>query len=414
MTEFPNGFLWGAATAPHQVEGGNTSSDLWRVEHFPGTFFSEPSGDACDSYHRYGEDIALLAGAGLSSYRFGVEWARIEPEEGLVSRAALDHYRRMLVACHEHGVTPVVTYNHFSTPHWFAASGGWDGDGAVDRFARYSETVTRHLGDLIPWVCTINEPNIVAMMLHARMAPVAERGAEGGIAASGADELRGGAVPTIPAGLPPMAFPSPNVERMTAAHRAAFSAIKSVRPEIQVGWAPALVDFQAADGGEETLERVRRLAQLDWLDTAREDDWVGVQTYSRERFGPHGRLPVPDGASTTQTGWEVYPEALGHTVLLAQEHTGRPVIVTENGIATDDDSARITYTASALRSLAAAIERGVDVRGYLHWTLLDNFEWMSGFKMTFGLIAVDRTTFVRAPKPSLAWLGSVARANAVS
>ncbi len=136
-----------------------------------------------------------------------------------------------------------------------------------------------------------------------------------------------------------------------------------------------------------------------------------MQTYTRERIGPDGVLPVPPGAPTTQTGWEVYPQALGHTVRLAAERAGVPVLVTENGMATDDDDARIAYTTAALEGLAGALADGVDVRGYLHWSLLDNFEWTSGYRMTFGLVAGDRTTLTRTVKPSAHWLGKVARAG---
>jgi beta-glucosidase len=395
---FPDGFLWGAATAPHQVEGGNVSSDMWEMEWATPSIFAEPSGDACDHYHRYVEDIALMADLGFNGYRFGVEWARVEPEEGYVSRAELDHYRRMCAACLDHGITPVVTYNHFSFPRWFARAGGWESADAADRFARYSAAVTERIGDLVPWVCTINEANLIAMLMATRMAPVAAR--------DDAEAL----APTPVEG--PRSWPSPSLEAMTAAHRKAFDAIKSVRDDVQVGWTLALVDLQAVPGGEERLARVRPAAQLDWLDVSRDDDFVGVQTYSRELVGPDGMLPPPEGAATTQTGWEVYPDALEHTVRLAAERTGRPVLVTENGFAGHDDDARRDYTERALQGLRRAIADGVDVRAYLHWTLLDNFEWTSGFAMTFGLVAFDHTTFERTVKPSARWLGDVARGRA--
>jgi beta-glucosidase len=397
---FPDRFLWGAATAPHQVEGGNVNSDMWEMEWATPSVFAEPSGDACDHYHRYPEDLALMEGLGFNAYRFGVEWSRIEPEEGSISRAELDHYRRMCAACLEHGITPVVTYNHFSFPRWFARAGGWEGPHAADLFARYSARVTERLGDLVPWVCTINEPNLIAMLMATRMAPVATRKDTEALAARAAPAVDG-----------PRSWPSPSIDAMRSAHRKAFDAIKSVRDTIKVGWAPALVDLQAAPGGEDRLAQVRPAAQLDWLDISRDDDFVGVQTYSRELVGPDGMLSPPDGAPTAQTGWEIYPDALGHTVRLASERTGKPVLVTENGLATDDDDARRAYTEGALRGLAGAIADGADVRGYLHWTLLDNFEWVSGFKVTFGLIAVDRATFARTVKPSARWLGDVARAN---
>src|ERR1044071_744110 len=149
MSQFPPGFLWGAATAAHQVEGNNVNSDLWTLEHVSPTIFAEPSLDACDHYHRFAEDIGLLASLGLNTYRFSIEWARIEPERGYFSMAALEHYRRMLGACHEHSVAPAVTFWHFSAPRWFTSSGGWESPHSADLFARYCERAARHLGDLI-------------------------------------------------------------------------------------------------------------------------------------------------------------------------------------------------------------------------------------------------------------------------
>jgi beta-glucosidase len=164
MTSFPHDFLWGAATAGHQVEGGNVNADLWPMEWVPESTFNEPSGDACDHYHRYPEDIAALAELGFNAYRFSVEWSRIEPEPGFYSRAALDHYKRMIESCVNQGVTPVVTYNHFTVPCWMAGRGGWGAADAPQRFAAYAARVTEHVGDLLSWVCTLNEPNLMAMM----------------------------------------------------------------------------------------------------------------------------------------------------------------------------------------------------------------------------------------------------------
>ena len=223
--------------------------------------------------------------------------------------------------------------------------------------------MTEHLGDLVPWVCTINEANLIAMLMVTRFAPVATT----------RDDTEGLIAPVDG----PRSWPSPRLDAMTAAHRKSFDAIKSVRDDINVGWSLALVDMQAAPGGEERLAEMRAAAQLDWLDVSRDDDFVGVQTYSREFVGPDGMLPPPEGAPTAQTGWEIYPEALEHTVRLAAERSGRPVMVTENGLATTDDDARREYTHAALSGLARAMADGVDVRGYLHWTLLDNFEWTS-------------------------------------
>jgi beta-glucosidase len=399
MTRFPDGFVWGAATAGHQVEGGNVNSDVWAMEWSDRSIFREPSGDACDHYHRFAADIALLAELGLRAYRFSIEWSRVEPEAGSVSRAELDHYRRVVATCHEHGVTPVVSLNHFTVPRWFAQRGSWHAADAPERFGRYATAVAAHLGDLVPWVCTLNEPNIVAMVTATGSAPAAavERSAD--LARSGT------AAPAM--------FASPSVTRMAAAHRRAVEAVKSGPGDAQVGWTLALPDFQALPGGEQVCSDAMRVVQDDWLDVSRDDDFVGVQTYTRDRFGPEGVVPPGDDVARTQTGWEVYPAALAASVRHAAARARVPVLVTENGIATADDDARWDYTRAALAGLAEAIADGVDVRGYLHWSFLDNFEWMSGYAMTFGLVAVDRTTFVRTVKPSARRLGAVARANAL-
>lgn len=161
---FPDKFLWGCATAGHQVEGNNTSSDLWLMEHLPGSVFKEPSGDACDHYHLYPQDTSMLADLGFNSYRFSLEWARIEPEEGFFSNAELDHYRRMLATCHEHHLTTLLTYSHFSMPRWFAVKGGWQNPAAPDLYARFCDKATRHLGDLVDYASTFNEPDIPQLL----------------------------------------------------------------------------------------------------------------------------------------------------------------------------------------------------------------------------------------------------------
>ena len=407
MTRFPQGFLWGAATAGHQVEGGNVNADLWPMEWVENSTFNEPSGDACDHYHRYPEDISTLAELGLNAYRFSLEWSRIEPEAGFYSRAALDHYGRMIESCLNLRITPVVTYNHFTVPRWMAGRGGWRAADAPARFADYASRVTGHLGDLLSWVCTLNEPNLMAMMRStgALAMGTGDRGptpdpveAQAGVGGFDPSRYRMGIV-------------AADVEQMAAAHRLAVQAIKATNGAIRTGWTLALVDLQAAEGGDERWLEARRLGQTDWLSVSADDDFVGVQTYSRTRIGPDGQLPVPEGAATMQTGWEVYPEALEHTVRLAAEHAGVPILVTENGMATDDDEARIAYTRGALEGLARCIDDGIDVRAYIHWTLLDNFEWNAGYSKTFGLIGVEREGFARSVKASARWLGQVARRN---
>jgi beta-glucosidase len=383
---FPETFLWGTATAAHQIEGGNVNNDWWAFEHAPDSICDSPSGDACDSFNRYPEDIDLVAGLGLGAYRFSLEWSRIEPEDGEFSRVALDHYRRMAAACHERGIAPVVTFHHFTHPRWLAAEGTWEAAHAPDRFARFCARVTDHLGDLLGLVCTLNEPNVVATM-----------GWRHGIFPPGVrDRSRRAAVN----------------DALVAAHRKATDAIRSGPGEARVGLTLSMVDYQLEPGGEAWVERLRGPSEDVFLAATSGDDFVGVQTYTRMRVGADGPLPPEPGVPVTQMGYEFWPEALEGTIRRAVQQTGGvPVYVTENGIGTADDAQRIEYMERALAGVGRCLDDGLDVRGYFYWSLLDNFEWVLGYAPTFGLFAVDRMTFQRRPKPSSAFLCAIARSG---
>lgn len=403
---FPAGFLWGVAGAAHQVEGGNINSDSWVLEHIPNSPFTEPSGDACDHYHRYPEDIAQIAALGFNTYRFSIEWARIEPEEGEFSTAALDHYRRMLAACHEHGLTPIVTYHHFTSPRWFAARGGWESAANAEYFARYCARATAHLGDLIGTACTLNEPNVGLLIQQIGHMPPDDMMAQAPYRAAAARAVGSDTFAAFPYCRQELAR-----DTFLQAHRLAVAAIKAGPGNFPVGLTLAMSDHQAVPGGEATRDRVRRAVDDVFLDAARDDDFIGVQTYSRARYDAAGTLPPEEGVELTQMGYEFWPEALEATIRYAAAYTGRPVLVTENGIGTEDDTRRIEYVRRALRGVHRCLEDGIVVRGYCYWSVFDNFEWAMGYRPKFGLIAVDRTTQQRAPKPSAAWLGGIARAN---
>jgi beta-glucosidase len=399
METFPEGFLFGTATSAHQVEGGNTNSDWWEWEHKTGTPCVEPSGDACDFYHRYQEDIALMAGLGLNAFRFGIEWARIEPEEGQFSNAALDHYRRVLASCHEHRITPIVTFHHYTLPRWLQAKGGFLLDRFPALFARYCERSAKDLGDLIAYACTINEPE--GLGEGGYILGVNPPGRKGDIAAMWRV-----------------------AEQALEAHRIGAAAIRS-RAKIPVGVTLALPDLQYEDGARPGNRHVELNSQVSdrFFELARHDDFIGVQTYTRNRFGPEGprgpqvewgkALPkeTPD---ISQLGQEYYPQALGNTIRRAWRSTGGiPILVTESGIATAFDEKRIAYVEAAIQEVLACLAVGIEVRSYLYWTLLDNFEWSLGYRPKFGMVGVDRQTFARRPKPSAYWFGEVARARAL-
>jgi beta-glucosidase len=403
---FPNDFLWGSATSGHQVEGNNINTEGWVLEHLPNTHYAEPSGDACDHYHRYPEDIALFAELGFNSYRFSIEWARIEPEEGEFSNAALDHYRRMLATCHEHGIQPAVTFHHFTSPRWLHRYGGWLDDKMPERFARFCEKAVAHLGDLISLACTLNEPNIAVVLSYLLPFRIRD-GAWWDDAAH--------ALGTSPGRLGLFQYVTDPHMRdvILAAHQRASDVLHAGPGDFPVGLTLALHDFQAAEGGEEKMAEYRRAMADIYLEQLRDDDFVGVQNYGRMVVGPEGRVKPAAGAEVNQMGEEFYPQGLGGAIRLAAQVAGVPIYVTENGMATEDDSRRLAYFKGALDSMADCIEDGIDVRGYFAWSAFDNFEWVAGYGPKFGIIAVDRETQERTPKPSAYWLGNVARNNAL-
>jgi len=406
---YPAGFMWGAATSGYQIEGNMVGADLWVLEHVKPTLFAERSGDACDSYHRYEEDIALLKSFGLDTYRFSLEWARIEPEAGVFSNAEFDHYERVIDACRRNGVKPAVTFNHWACPRWFAAAGGWSNADSPQLFARFCARAAKHLAAGIEIAMTLNEPNglqVVDWMpgmdaMMGQIKPIAEQMTAAAAKATGSNRF----VTSMGGGSREM---RPN---LIAAHEAAYGAIKAERSGLPVGVTLSMVDFQGK-GANSRVEEARSDAYGPWLEAIRKTgDFTGVQNYGRTLVDAKGPVPAPPEAERNGGGDEFYPAGLGNMVRYAHEKTGKPVCVTENGINTKDDKQRIRYIDGALAGLLSAIGDGVPVLGYLHWSLLDNFEWTSGYKPTFGLVAVDRATFKRTPKPSAYHLGAIARAH---
>ena len=415
-SHFPSGFHWGAATAAHQIEGNNVNSDLWFMETVQPQTFADRSGDADDSYHRWDDDVALLRAIGLNAYRFSVEWARIEPIRGEFSQAELDHYARCIAALHRAGIAPVVTFFHSSAPRWFAEAGGWLNPESPDLFAHYCDKVARFLGDGMAYACTINEPQV---------------GLTYRIVAAGSDyfkkqdalQLRAHAEAARRAGVERFVTVNhPDIKGMTpqllAAHVKSFAAIKAARPRLPTGVTLNLVDFQPATSASPYLA-LREAAYGEWMAAAKaHGDFVGVQTYRQVQIPGSGAPlpPLPDMPFVDRSNMGELikqPSALRNTVEYAHAKTGLPVFVTENGLDSDDDRRRAWYIPKALAGLREAIAKGVPVIGYMHWSLIDNFEWQQGYKPKFGLASVDRTTFKRTLKPSAAIYRAIARGQAL-
>lgn len=424
MDKFSPDFLLGAATAAHQVEGNNTNSDCWAMEQMEHTSYVEPSLDAVDHYHRYREDIRLMADAGLNAYRFSIEWARIEPEEGCFDETEVVHYLDVIHCCREFGLEPIVTLHHFSSPKWLMGKGGWEAESTIGDFTRYVRYIIGKLGSGLHYVCTINEANmgiqvaaIARRYMQQMQAQAAKAQTSDGTVQVGINLEKMMAGQKAAAEENMKVFGVEKVENFTSmrtpegdrivcrAHEAARAAIKELCPDIKVGLTLSLHDIQPVSGGEEKALKEWSDEFTHYLPYIKNDDFLGVQNYTRSLMGPDGSLPAPDGAELTQMNYEFYPEALEHVIRKVAEDFKGNLIVTENGIATDDDTRRIAFIEQALSGVQNCIRDGLPVKGYFHWSLLDNFEWQKGYSMTFGLIAVDRTTQTRKPKESLAFLG---------
>jgi len=403
---FPEGFLWGTASAAHQIEGDNRNCDWWEFEQQPGRIANGDSSEiANDNYHLYRQDFALLRRLNQNAHRLSIEWSRIEPSRGEFDARQIRHYRDVLGDLREQGIQPMVTLHHFTSPIWFASKGGWSAPDAAHGFLPFVRHVVDELGDLVGMWCTINEPTIYAAngWLFGEFPP----GRKGDVL-----------------GLYRV------TSNMRKAHELAYGAIKRKWPDAPVGlshhkllFLPASDrrrDRWAAQTSQMALDRwpvapgqLRRIVEATC-------DYIGIAHYwgqmcafdiRRPRDQFIRRFNVP-GRPVTDMGLSADPSWM-RTVLNELRDLGKPVYITENGLATGDDEWRSRYIAETLANVLLAIGDGVDVRGYFHWTNTDNFEWARGYTTRFGLIDVDRKSLERTIKPSGHLYGRIAAANAL-
>jgi beta-glucosidase len=401
---FPEGFLWGTASAAHQVEGNGRNCDWWEFEHEPGRIANGDTSEiACDHYNRYREDFSLLRELSQGAHRLSIEWSRIEPSEGEFDSRQIRHYRDVLGELREQGMEPMVTLHHFTNPLWFIKRGGWTASGAARAFLPYVHRVVDELGDLVSLWCTINEPNIYA--------------ANGWITGEFPPAHRGDLSSTYRV-----------LANMRRAHELAYLAIKRRWPDSPVGLSHHKFLFIPASNkrADRLAAQTARLAVDRWpvapgrLRKVVEatSDFIGIAHYHGQlvAFDPRRpqdqfirRFNVP-GVPVTEMGWSADP-AWMRGVLGDLKHLGKPVYITENGRATADDRVRERYLTDILENVFLAVQDGVDVRGYFHWANMDNFEWNRGYGAHFGVIEVDRNTMERTIKPSGRLYARIAKAN---
>jgi beta-glucosidase len=431
---FPADFLWGAATSAYQVDGavtvGGRTPSIWDTfAHATGRTVHGDTGDfACDHYGRWSQDVSLMRSLGLNAYRFSVSWPRLQPHgPGPLNPIAVEHYRRLLGALRDAGIRPMVTLYHWELPQALEDDGGWPARATPSRFAEFAAATVDALGDLATDWITLNEPWCQAFL-----------GYGSGIHAPGRQSL-------------PDAVAASHHQLL--AHGLAVRAIREGRHSVRLGIANILTDVVPASDSPEDLAATRRydansnalfldpilhgayprlirdlydghgLAGLvhpgDEAVAAAPIDFLGINHYQRvivraDPSDPHlGARGVPAEPATTQLGWSVIPEAFrGVLMRVARQYPAIPLYVTENGASYPDyadpngevhDPERVAYLEGYLAAAAEAIAAGVDLRGYFHWSLMDNFEWGEGYRSRFGLIYVDYATQRRIPKASAAW-----------
>jgi beta-glucosidase len=450
---FPEGFLWGTATASYQVEGAVNEDgrglSIWDTfSHTPGKVYRGDTGDrACDHYHRLEEDLDLMAALGPKAYRFSVAWPRIQPEgSGSANRKGLDHYRRLVEGLRERSIEPMITLYHWDLPQALEDRGGWTSRETSERFAEYAGIVYEALADSVRLWITLNEPWVSAwngygMGVHAP-------GREGtgnalrathhlllghGLALERMRSLgKGDNQLGITLNLAPVRPASEDAADAEAARRVDGNANRLYLDPIFRGGYPE--DMRDHYSGESDFSFVRD-GDLDKISAPL--DFLGVNYYMRHtvvdgqkdselttavRFSSVGAATIlPPGVGTTAMGWPV--ESDGFTDLLVrlhEEYTQIPLYITENGIAVHDyvdpegdvdDEERVSFLDAHFRAAHAAIVRGVDLRGYMVWSLLDNFEWAEGYSKRFGLVFVDYGTQRRIPKMSAGWYRGVIERN---
>ena len=442
--QFPEGFLWGAATSAYQIEGspladGAGASNWHRFSHTPGMTRNGDTGDvACDHYHRYRDDVELMSKLGLNTYRFSIAWGRVLPEgTGRVNERGLDFYSRLVDSLLERGIAPNATLYHWDLPAALDDRGGWLNRDIAEWFADYATVMFDRLGDRVPMWATINEPWVImdGGYMHGKLAPGHRSPYEAAIVSHNVLRAHGRGVQAFRA--------SQSSERsqigMVVNLEPKYAASDSIEDTAATARADAYINRQYLDPlflGQYPEEMAEIFGDA-WQEWPADDmrligekiDFLGINYYTRSvSRNDEQSLPVrASGVAQPQhihmeTGWEVYPEALTRVLLWVKERYGNmPLYVTENGAAfydspapidgVVDDPLRVAYLRGHLTAVRDAMRQGVPLRGYYAWSLLDNFEWSQGYTRRFGIVHVDYATQERTIKSSGAFYASVIATN---
>ena len=375
-------FYWGASTSAHQVEGNNVNSDWWQFEQTGHIKNGDISGVACDHWHHFREDFALAKELGHNAHRFSIEWAKIEPKQGKWDESALEHYRQVFASLKENGLEPFPTLWHFTLPLWVAEKGGWNNLKIVEWFGEYVKKVVKEINFVGHWI-TLNEPSIYLAQRYFNH---------------------------VFAGPGTLWQLSTVANHFAKAHKKAFHILKGFSADNQISLAYSVPYFEAFNNGwfERLACKVASYFATAWFINKIKNnlDWFALNYYFRFYIGwfSAGKL-IPQHIATNlpknDRGWDIYPKGIYEAIKICARF-GKPIIITENGLSDAADSRREAFITHHIEQLKKAINGGYDVRGYLYWSLLDNFEWENGYGDRFGLVEVDYHTQKRTVRPS-AW-----------
>lgn len=389
---FPAGFKWGAAAASYQVEGGIENTD-WAEAAREGRV--PACGRACDHYHRYEADFDIAKELGHTAHRLSIEWARIEPAEGLFDEREIAHYRKVLAALHARGLKPYVTLWHFTQPLWFVERGGFEHAGSVEIFARYCAYVVSHLSDLCDDFATMNEPNVFASngWLRGTWPPFRRFAATDLVAITTSGRTHD---PKYARGVRPLFLYLRVLKNLARAHNAAYDAIKAVSPRLRVSLVKQVIVFA---GNWNPINKLTAwVANYFWTHrfmrrVRKHCDEIGLNYYHYKQFGDGAHHPKTD------MDWDVQPGHIYEALMMLARYQ-KPLYVSEAGLADADDDIRAEYIRKQVEGTWRAIQDGADVHTHLYWSLLDNYEWALGFEKRFGLVAVNYETLERTVRPS--------------
>jgi beta-glucosidase len=393
MKKFPQGFYWGAATASYQVEGGIENCD-WAKAAREGKV--PTAGRSSDHYNRYEEDFNIAKRLGHNAHRFSIEWARIEPEEGKFDEKEIEHYRNVLRALHSRGMTPFITLWHFTLPLWFSESGGFERKDSPEIFARYCKFVVERLGDLCGHFVTINEPEIYTSLGWIRGAwPPFKRFSLIGFSKEVTNEHRE-TESSAKRSLGAFFLFLRVLRNLSKSHNLAYQEIKSTNGDAKVSIVKHVHVFDSNANPLNILKKKVAHYFLNQYLLSRVHhclDYLSLNYYRYTKFGDDRNYPKSD------MGWNLNPEKI-YWALMYLSDLKKPIIISETGIADEDDSDRAAYITTQLEVTWQAIQDGADVRGYMYWSLLDNYEWDLGYEKRFGLVEINYDTLERKVRPS--------------